>query len=283
MKNLRNFRKYLGLFSGCLLAATGIALFLRPANIFAGGIPGIAIILINVIGETYSQYLGFIVFGLQIIFIIIQLIFGGRMRMLKGMLTAFTMSSLIQIITYLTLDVIISDNALLMALTGAALMGGGIGVVLDSGFNFAGTVGVAELISKKLNISPGKILIYFESVFLVAGTFFIGIEKALISVLAIFVVGQAINYVTFGMSHYKNLMIISPNTIEIRESLEKDVSHHMSIIKTEPLSLHEPQEILMVLIRHDLLRRVQDIIRSVDPEAMIIAFDVDNMIGGKQK
>ena len=191
----------LQLFSGCLLTATGIALFLKPANVFSGGIPGIAITLLNIFGRDYDPYLGVIMFCLQVIFLTIQLIFGGKSRLFKGMTTALIMSSLVQTITWFTLDVTLSENSLLMAIAGSILAGTGIGVVMNSGFNFAGTVGIADMVSQKTGISPGKVIIVFESGILAFGGFVIGLEQVLYSIIGIFLMGRTINYVTGNRNH----------------------------------------------------------------------------------
>ena len=195
MKQPGKIRIIFQLFGGCLLAAIAISLFLRPANIFSGGIPGIAIIILHILGRNFHKYLGLIMFCLQILFLIIQLIFGGRSRLFKGIITAFIMSSLVQTITWFTLDVTISENSLFMAIAGSILLGTGIGLVLDTRFNFAGTVGIADMISQKTGISPGRVIFFIEAGILLFGTFVIGLEKALLSTIGIFVMGRTVNFI----------------------------------------------------------------------------------------
>ncbi len=268
----------INLLGGCLATATGISLFLRPANIFSGGIPGIAIILINILGQDFHKYLGIIMFVLQVICLIIQLIFGGRSRLVKGVITAFIMSSLVQTITWFTLEVKISENGLLMAIAGSVLVGAGVGLVLNSGFNFAGTVGIADMISQKLRMPPGKVVLLFESGILVFGTFVIGLENALISAVGIFLMGRTINYITFGRFHYRQLTIVSGQADQIAKVLQNEVKRDISLIRSENVTENRNQAVLMVLIRHDRLGIIQDLVQSQDPGALIVASNIDNLI-----
>lgn len=278
MNALKKYRTVLQLPAGCLVVALGISLFLRPANIFAGGIPGIAIILINIFGHSFHRYLGVIMFCLQVLFLAIQLIFGGKSRLLKGMLVAFMVSSLVQVITWFTLEVRLSENNLLMAIAGSVLMGLGIGIVLDAGFNFAGTVGVADLVSVKTGLPPGRVVMMIESGILIFGTVVIGIEQAIISAIGIFLMGRAISAVTFGRHHFSYMIVLSPCIEALRDQFREVLDQEAVIINGRGTSDNR-FDILLVLIRNDQLKTARTLVLNSDPAARITTSAVNPVTG----
>jgi uncharacterized membrane-anchored protein YitT (DUF2179 family) len=188
---------------GTLLMALGLNLFLRPAGIFSGGIPGMAVILLHVIGTSYTSYFGVIVFSLQALFILAQVPYFGFRKTLKGVITSVTFSVMTQITVAPTMEIHVSDNLLVMSIGGSALMGLGISQVLLSGYRFVGSLGVAEILSDKLGIPTGRSILYLEGLIVLAGACIIGVKQAMVSILGIFVMSRTIDVFTAGKHQNK--------------------------------------------------------------------------------
>lgn len=264
---------------GTFLLAVAINLFFRPAAIFAGGIPGLAIIVLNIIGEAHFRYLAVIILAIQVVFIGVQWSFLGKGRTLKAVVTSLLMSAMVQLTIEPLARIQLSDNPLLMALGGSILGGLGVGLVLSSGFSFIGTVGIAEIVSEKLKIPPGKTVLYVEGCVLLAGALVIGFEKAMISAIGLYVLSRTVHALTFGTYPYKKLLIVSPELNPIRMELTRTVSDHSSILVAKNAARGVSQDLLMIVMRYDQYKQARDIIRRHDPRAFVMVSDVTELIG----
>jgi uncharacterized membrane-anchored protein YitT (DUF2179 family) len=265
---------------GTFLMAMGVNLFLRPAALFAGGIAGMAVVLLHIIGTQYYVYFGILIFGLQSLCIIVQLFFFGFAKIFKGIVTSVLFSIMTQVTVAPTAGVQISDNILLMALGGSILIGLGIGVVLISGFRFIGFLGIAEIISNKLGIPMGKSVLYLESLVLLGGAFIIGIEHAMVSAIGLYIISKTINSVAYGMNQYKQLLIITTELDSIRKALTVESSEYASVILTENAKLGEMRNLLFIIIRNDKYKQSKNIVRCYDPKAFVVVSDVNELVGG---
>lgn len=273
----KKFFEFSGMLAGAFLLALAVNLFYKPAAIFAGGIPGLSIIVLNWLGEGFSNNLGVIIFLISLLFFAIQLNYMGRPKVLKATLTSLSFILLVQFSTPGAVH--ISDNILLMAVGGSILAGLGISLIITSGYSFIGTIGLAEILSKKFAISPGKSVFYVESGVILLGSLVVGIEQAMISAIALYILTRTLHAMTYGMYQYKKLLIISPELERIGEHLTREICEHSSILSAENTARGVPQNLLMIFIRYDQFKQVRDIIRRYDPHAFVIASDVSEMIG----
>lgn len=277
--SVRTLREFGGMLAGAAALAGAVNLFFKPMAIFAGGVPGIAIIIQNALGSGYYDCLGWIILGVSALFFIIQAVYSPKRRVLKGVVTSATFIALVQVSTPLTRDIAISDNLLLMAIGGSIAAGFGISMILISGYSFIGTVGLSEIISKRLEINPGRSVFYIESAVIVAGSLVIGAEQAMISALGLYVMTRTIHAMTFGLFQYKKILIVSPRLEAIRDDLTTEVCEEASVLLARNAARDEEQNLLMIIIRYDQFKRTRDIIRGHDPHAVVIASDVTEMLG----
>lgn len=255
---------------GTLLMAIGVNLFLRPAAVFSGGIPGMAVILLHLIGTNYTAYFGLIVFLLQAIFILVQIPYFGLKSTAKGICTSFSFSIMTQLTLTPCAGIHISGDTLLMAIGGSACLGAGIGIVLLSGFRFVGSLGIAEIISDKFAIPPGTSIRYLDSAIVLCGAFVIGVEQAMISIIGIWVMGQVIAGITRERFQYKKLLIISSETKKIREGIKRELFRDSNTLQQDNTMYRKDDNMLVVVIRGDQSRHARQIVRKEDSAAVIV-------------
>lgn len=276
---LRKILEFLGMLAGAFGLAMAVNLFYKPMAIFAGGIPGISIILLNLLGESFNDYLGIIILCVAVVFFMIQFAYMRREKLIKSTLTLTTFISLVQLTTPWTKTILISENILLMAIGGSILAGLGVGFIILNGYSFIGTLGIADILSGKLGIPPGRTVLMVESIVISSGSLVVGVEQAMISAIALYMFSKTIHSITFGMYQHKKLLIVSPKMDEIRTHLTKEVCAESSILMANNAINNLPQNLLMIIIRYDQFKLARDIIRQYDPHAFVIASDVTEMIG----
>ncbi|NIT58841.1 MAG: hypothetical protein GWN00_22245, partial [Aliifodinibius sp.] len=130
------------------------------------------------------------------------------------------------------------------AIGGSILAGLGIGLILSNGYSFIGTIGLAEIITKKLEVSPGKGILMVESGVIVVGTLVIGIEQAMVSAIALYLLSKMVQSITYGMYQYKQVLIVSPELDHIKNRLTREISENSSVLIAQNAAREEEQNLL---------------------------------------
>ena len=177
--------------AGCLLFALGFDLFLAPNDLNAGGISGLAQILVHILGfgsvGTVTMLMNLPLFAI------------GGLRIGKK----FFWGSLVGLmVSSVALDLLHAlpnpaTEPLLAALYGGVLCGLGLGMVFATGASTGGSDIIVRMLKLKYQHIPiGTINIVFDlTVATLTGLAFWNIGSALYSGVAIFVTGQVIDAV----------------------------------------------------------------------------------------
>lgn len=170
--------------------AVGIALFLEPHGLAAGGISGLAIVLSHLTGINT----GIIIFTINIPILIIGIYKFGLKFFLSTIFVIAVSSVAVDLCAYLPalqLDMLISG------VVGAVLIGGAIGVLFKVGATTGGSDIIVKLLRLKFsNIRTGGIFLMLD--FLVigfAGIVFRNIEICIYATLCVFIEAKIINLI----------------------------------------------------------------------------------------
>ncbi len=161
---------------GAVLAAFALEEFLAPNQIFDGGVTGISMILAN----FAPVKLGFFVAILNIPFIVVGFKKLGKRFIVKVIVAIVTFSFMTGVFEHAQNA---TEDIILATTFGGVLLGAGVGLVLRGGGCLDGTEIVAILISKKYQISTGKIILFINVIiYAVAGAVF-GMDRGRYSLL----------------------------------------------------------------------------------------------------
>ncbi|MCP3901063.1 MAG: YitT family protein, partial [Desulfobacteraceae bacterium] len=171
--NIKAFRDYTAIVIGSFLLASGISIFLVEARVIPGGITGLGVAI------NYATH-GFVNIGVAVWLLNIPLFIWGFKVLGKqfGIRTFFGFSvtsllidllrggipglSFVQPYKHEAIQNMLANDFLLFILTGAILVGVGLGIV----FKFRGTTGgtdiLAAIAQKKLGLKPGNVFMFTD-------------------------------------------------------------------------------------------------------------------------
>ena len=200
---------------GSAVFALGFALFLQTNDMNAGGISGLAQIIVELLG------IGSV--GLLSILINLPLFLLGGLKIGRrffvgsalGMLLSSVLIDLFGLIPFPT------PEPLLSALYGGVLCGLGLGVVFVSGTSTGGSDILVRLLKLRMrNVPIGQISMAFDAVVVVlTGIVFGDVTKALYTGIAVFVTSKVIDAVVYRFDYSKVALIISPFYEQIAEEI----------------------------------------------------------------
>jgi uncharacterized membrane-anchored protein YitT (DUF2179 family) len=273
----RWFRAYALILAGAFIMASGFVLFITPHNIVPGGVYGIAIVIHHYTGFPIGMTA--LAFDIPLTLIGIRVLgprFGIK-TVVGFVLTAVFVDSL----TYLWgVKALVPDDILLSSVFGGVFIGFGLGLIFKSKATSGGSDIVAMIISKYTRLPLGQLMIYVDSVIVVAGLLaFQDWKIPLYSLIVIYITGRVIDLVLQGISYEKTLFIISEKHEEIRNKIINDLNRGGTYLRGEGMYNNKERTIIYTVLTRRELAILQDFIHKTDPEAFLTVINANEILG----
>ena len=186
MLNLKK-RDWFFLIAGTALMAVGAEGFFEHADLVAGGITGIGIMLDEWTSMRFGVHipLWFVNFAGNLPLFLIAWKWKGREFVSRSMLTAALFSLMLYVEELFPLY---SRDPLLAAVFGGTALGVGLGLVLSVNSTTGGVELAAMLLHQKIqSVSVPRFIFILDAAIILAGMAFFGVELGLYAILAVFI------------------------------------------------------------------------------------------------
>ena len=263
---------------GVIFASFALKSFLVPNHFLDGGVTGVSLLL----HEVYHWNLGVILLVLNLPFIILAYFQIGKHFAIRSFLTIL----LIIITIFFVPFPEVTHDKLLVAVFGGFFMGIGIGLSMRGGGTFDGMEVLALLTFKKSSFSITEINLGMNVIIFIIATVYLKFEIALYAIMTYLVASQITKYVIEGIEAYTGVTIVSANSEEIKKALVLTMNRGITVYKGERGFMKESFEqsaevdIIFTIVTRLEVRKLQNIVRSIDPKAFIFTQTVREPQGG---
>ena len=260
---------------GSTFLAAGVAFFLLPAKIATGGTPGLAMLV---------YFMTDISTGKAMLLINIPLLLAGT----KFIGVPFALRSIYSIlITSILVDVFSTEvnfppisSLLLTTFYGGTIIGAGIGLVLKGNASAGGTTIIARIVANYFHIKPGQILLVLDIIIITSiGFIFVDIERALWSMLSLYVTTLVIDKILTGAISEKIVHIVSNKSHEIGNSIHEKLERGGTILSGQNITANEDKTILFVVVGARRIPQLRTMVLDIDPDAIMIVMEASEMVG----
>lgn len=264
-KFIKTVKEYGIIAAGVLIAALGISQFLAPHNIVSGGVSGLAI----VINELTGFPIGVSVLLMNIPLFIAGVFFLGKSFGIKSLYGAFLFSLFLDATAT---DFILTDDLLMSAVFGGALIGIGFGFIFLTGATSGGTDILAALFHNFIPfIDIGKWFFIIDIVIISIGTiFFQNTDLLLAGIIALALNSFVLDYIILGANTAKLVYIISDRSAKISEEIIKNVNRGVTGISVRGMYTGDERNMLMCVVKRFEIRKLEQIVEKIDKKAFII-------------
>lgn len=270
-------KKYALILFGSCIYSLGIALFLDPFNLAAGGVTGLAIILRHFF-KDYAPYLStgiiIIIFNIPL-FILGAIYFGKYFLISTGIST--TISSLLISLWSIVLKPFIplTDNILLASIFGGALYGLGFGIIFKTGSTTGGTDIIIKILRKRFrHVRTGMISICvdFAVVSLSAVVFRGNVDLVCYTILSILVFSNMLDWVLYGGSPARLAYVITTEdkAKPICDKILTELDITATLVDGKGAYSGNDRSVIMCAIKNYLFPKLNDVVREIDPHAFTI-------------
>ncbi len=260
---------------GSALFALGFDLFLAPNNFNAGGLSGLAQIIVNVLGfgsvGIVSALINIPLFIVSGVRIGKKFFFGS----LVGMLSSSGALELFELLPVPTAE------PLLAALYGGVICGVGLGIVFMSGASTGGSDIIVRLLQRKWRHMPiGTISILFDVVVvLLTGLVTMDMSKALYTGIVVFLTGKIIDLVVYSFDYSKVVLIISSEHEAIAQDIFDKLDRGVTYLHGEGGYKRDDKLVILAALKKHQVPDLKELVSMRDPNAFVIVQEAHQVLG----
>lgn len=257
---------------GSFIFSAGINAFVISGNLGEGGVTGIAIVL------YYAFHIspGITNFVLNAILIIVGY------KYLSKRSTYLTIFATVLISIFLGLTEtwhVETGNVVINAVFVGTCVGLGIGIIVLAGGTTAGTVILARIVNKYLDISTPYALLFFDLIVVLISLTEIPLVKCLVTVMSLYIGTKVMEFVIEGLNTKKAMTIISSRPNEVAKAIDQQVGRGLTILNGHGYYTREEKDVLYVVISKTQVSRAKRIIKNIDENAFLVIHDVRDVYG----
>ncbi len=260
---------------GCALFGLGFNLFLAPNGLNAGGISGLAMVLVHLMEfgtvGAVTAIMNLPLFALGGLKIGKKFFFGSLIGMI------FT-SVFIDLFAILPVP---QTEPLVGALYGGVLCGIGLGIVFAAGCSTGGSDIIVRLLKLKWQSMPiGSINIGFDlCVVVLTGVVFQDVTRALYSGIAIFVTGKIIDAVVYRFDYSRVALIITKHYEKVAEEIANELDRGATFLYGEGSYSRHGTKVILTAVKKQQLADLKRLVVEIDPDAFIIVQEAHQVLG----
>ena len=256
----KQLKRYLTITLGTCISGVALNAFFLPHHLLSGGITGLGMILYYLFGWQVS--LTNILFNIPLFILAYKLM--SRNYFISGIYGTLVLSFFLQLFAPLQQLTQVHDP-MLSCIAGGVLHGIGLGTLYRVGGSTGGSDIIGAIVQKFYSISIGTTGFLINIVLLTAGAFFFGLEPALYTLTAYFIVFKVSN--AFDRNE------------EIAEAIIKIVGRGVTYIEGEGAYTHQHRKLLFCVVKLTQVAKIKQLVKNLDPFAFMIVQDASDVFG----
>ena len=280
MDNSTNVAKYAVKFShqykdmffitfGILMYAFGYTAFILPEHVVMGGVAGISALLFY----AFKLPPGIAIWVLNLTMLVIAYRALSKQFVIRTVIGVTILSSLVGVLQPLFEQYPVitpGEDKFMHVLIGGALGGAGLGIVFSHNGSTGGTDIIVALLNKYTRMSFGRAMQTCDICIICSSYFLFHSLETIVYGVAFTLIGSFVcDYVVNGTRQTVQFIIISKKYDAIADTINNSVHRGVTLIKGTGWYSKSDVQILIVLARKYESQDVFNLIKRIDPMAMV--------------
>jgi uncharacterized membrane-anchored protein YitT (DUF2179 family) len=184
---------------------------------------------------------------------------------------------------------IAGNQLILCSIFGGMFSGIGSGLTIRYGGTMDGMETLAVVFAKKIGLSVGNFVMIFNVILYItigvtviatgAGDFTI----PLFSIIAYFVNGKAVDFISEGIDQAKGALIITTNQDSVASSLSEEFGRGLTVINAKGYYSQADKQMIYCVVNRFQLPRLKTIVQRCDKHAFVTVMDISDVLGTSVK
>lgn len=271
---VKNLKNYVILTAAAVIYAVAISLFLDPNNIAPGGVTGISI-LVNRFTKIPT---GTVNMMINIPIVLLGLWkFGWRFICS----TMYALALITVFINSLAAYGAVTDDLLIAAVIGGALIGVALALVFKAGATTGGIDIIVKVVrTKRRHIKTNILFLAFDSMVILASWMvFQDLTVAFYAGIAVITDSIVMDKILYGSDEAKMIFVICDKPEQVKQRLFGDLDLTATIIPAKGAYTNAPKEMLMIVTRKQVYPKLEEVVKDEDASAFMIVSSASEIFG----
>ena len=270
-------KDYILIWLGTVAYAFGFVGFILSNEIVPGGLTGVSSLIFYVtkipVSFTYA--------GINILLLLITLKILGRRFVINSLFGIVSLTFMLMFFEWLLAGkTIVEGQPFMSVIIGAAICGGGLGIIFSANGSTGGTDIIGAVVNKYKNVSIGRTLLYCDFVIIAASyLIFHDVEKIVFGYVFMFIEMYILDHVLNANNQSVQFFIISKKQEEIVAAILKELERGCTVLNGEGGYTGEPVKVIVLLARKKESTLIFRIIKNIDKDAFISQANVRGVYG----
>ncbi|MDO4632906.1 MAG: YitT family protein [Eubacteriales bacterium] len=175
---------------------------------------------------------------------------------------------------------LIPDNLLLVTIYGGICFGAGCGLLLSAEATSGGTDLLGYTLHRYIrSVSVGRLIQILDGCVVAAGALVFGIERTLIAVISVYVMGKVIDAVVSRGRSAKMALIISEESEKIASEIMSSLDRGVTGLKGQGMYTSKDKTVLVCICSNRDIVSIKDIVSKYDSKAFFTVTNVSEAMG----
>lgn len=270
----KKVKRYVMLTAAAVIYAVAISLFLDPNNIAPGGVTGISI-LVNRFTAIPTGTMNLLI-NIPIVLLGLWK-FGWRFICS----TMYVLALITVFINALASHGAMTDDLLIAAVIGGALIGVALALVFKAGATTGGIDIIVKVVrTKRKHIKTNILFLLFDSLVILASWIvFQDLTVAFYAGIAVVTDSIVMDKILYGSDEAKLTYIVSAKPAQVKQRLFDELDTTATVITARGAYTNQPKELLMIVTRKQIYPKLEEIVKDEDPSAFMIVSSASEIFG----
>ena len=274
MKIKFSFKEFLILTVSSAIVAVAVYFFMLPSKVTVGSASALALVISNFIPLPVSV----ITFLMNAFLLIIAYLLIGPEFGIKTIYTSLVMPCFMGLYEILFPNFqSITQDPLLDVICYILVVGIGIAMLFSCNASSGGLDIVAKLMNKFLGMDVGKAMSLSGMLVALSSALCYDAKTVVLSVLGTYFGGIIVDYFIFGLNIKRRVCIISPKFDEILSFILHDLHSGATIYEGTGAYNNQVRREIITIVDKQEYRRLMDYVKSIDPNAFITVYSVQEI------
>ena len=260
---------------GLTVYAFGLAVFVLPTDMIAGGTTGMALLANRLWGIPISTFVA--------VFNVLMFILGflelGKTFALTTLVATFYYPVILEVAIAVVGDMVITQDPMLCAIFSGIIIGFSLGIVIKAGASTGG-LDIPPLVFKKRFGVPVSISLYvFDAIILVAQMPFGDKERILYALIMVMVYTIVLDKVLVMGTKQIQVKIFSERYEEISKAIQEKMDRGTTLLNMEGGHSRQKSMAILSIVSGRELSKINEIVMEIDENAFMIVNQVGEVRG----
>ena len=269
IRQISRIEQYIMITLGIILMVSGFYFFLIPAEIVAGGVTGLGLVL----NEAFAFPISVTVLVFNMFLLILGLAVLGKKVFFRSIYGSLLFPAVLYIFEEFVPLFDLQGDLFISVVFGGVLLGIGFGIVMKYGGTSGGTDIPVKILNKKFKVPVSFSIYLIDGIIVTLGiiVFFQtnGILGGLYALISIYLSGRVADIVIVGSNSKKAMQIITDHPEEIKNAIYKAIIRGVTEVSIKGGYSKDKKTMLVTVITRQEYYIIRNIIAKIDENAFV--------------